>query len=180
MRKPKNIKPSAEAHAAGYLRRARGFLNAAERGFTSEDNHTPIRNWDPKWHPTLFNYAHALELALKAFLRTCDVEVERGYRHHDYAKLYEAARQFGLIIEPDENQIGHIVRVLNSANKNQGLRYFIDKTATVVDLGWVRDAVTQVLATVEPTVAEYEREHPSGSGKISGVSIVFGKPTKNS
>jgi HEPN domain-containing protein len=171
-------KQPAEAHATGFLRRAREFLNAADREFTSEDNHTPVR----KWHPALFLYAQALELALKAFLRTRDVKVEKTYKHHDYVKLYEAARQFGFTMGPDEqHQIGNIVRALRSANKNQGLRYFIDfETATMVDLGWVREVVTQLVTTVEPSVTEYEEKHPSGSGKLSGVFLVWGKPTKNS
>lgn len=63
-------------------------------------------------------YAHAVELDLKAFLRSHNPEVEFGHnltdRHKDCVAL-------GLVIGPDDRtQIGNIVTLLDSGNEESG------------------------------------------------------------
>lgn len=125
-------------HATAYLKRAAEFLDGAHKLITSENRETA----QDSWYPTYFLYAHAAELALKAFLRAHNQEVE--YRH-ELTFLYEKCLDKGLVIgQNDQTNIGNIVRLLDLANKDQGLRYFLD-TNVIAELNWMRDVVTQLV-----------------------------------
>jgi len=52
----------------------------------------------------------------------------------------------------DKFQIANIVSLLESANKDQGLRYFNLKTVTTADLPWVREVTAELMRAVEPHV----------------------------
>src|SRR6266436_4446225 len=105
------MEKTSQYHATAYFQRSRKTL------------------YD-RWYPTYFLYAHAAELALKAFLRAHNPEVEYG---HELTVLYEKCRDIGLVIgQNEQTQIGNVVRLLDSANKDQGLRYFLD-TNSIAD-----------------------------------------------
>jgi HEPN domain-containing protein len=159
------MQTTSKYHATAYFKRATEFLGGADELLTSNDRH--------RWYPTYFLYGHAAELALKAFLRAHDPEVEYG---HDLTVLYEKCRAKGLIIgQNDQTQIGNIVNLLDSANKDQGLRYFLDTNA-MPELTWTRDIVTQLVEAVKPYVEKAEKENPSGTGKLTKLMIIWGKP----
>ena len=164
---------TTQYHAAAYFQRASEFLGGADELFTSESRKT----LDDKWYPTYFLYAHAAELAFKAFLRAHNPEVEYG---HELTALYEKCRDIGLVIgQHDQTQIGNVVRLLDSANKDQGLRYFLD-TKSIADLTWTREVVTQLLQAVKPHVEKAENHNPSNSGKASKLMLIYGKPVPQS
>jgi len=121
-----------------------------------------------------FEYSHAAELAFKAFLRCHYPEVEYG---HGLMPYYERCRALGLQIGPDDRtQIGNIVTLLDSANKDQGLRYFMN-LGVVPDLAWTSEVVGRLLNVVEGHVARAEPDHLSGLGKPVGIFLIAGKPT---
>jgi len=69
-----NGQEDIQYHAKVFFMRAAEFLEAADELFASE-NRTPLK-W---WYPTYFLYAHATELALKAFWRAHNLTVERTH-----------------------------------------------------------------------------------------------------
>ena len=167
------MQKTSQHHATAYFRRASQFLAAADEVFTSESSKT----LSDRWYPTYFLYAHAAELALKAFLRAHNPEVEYG---HELTVLYEKCRDIGLVIgQNDQTQIGNVVGLLDSANKDQGLRYFLD-TNCIAELTWTREVVTQLLQAVKPHVEKAENDNPSDSGKATKLMFVWGKPVPRS
>jgi hypothetical protein len=165
------MQKTSQYHAMAYFQRASEFLAGADELFTSESQKTL------RWYPTYFLYAHAAELALKAFLRARNPEVEYG---HELTVLYENCRDIGLVIgQDDQFQIGNVVRLLDSANKDQGLRYFLD-TNCIADLTWTREVVTQLLQAVKPHVEKAENDDPSNLGKATKFLFSWGKPSPQS
>jgi HEPN domain-containing protein len=163
------MQKTGQYHATAYFRRASEFLGGGDELFTSESRKT----LQDRWYPTYFLYAHAAELALKAFLRAHNQEVEY---HHILTVLYEKCRDLGLVIgQNDRTQIGNVVRLLDSANKEQGLRYFLD-TNSIADLTWTREVVTQLLQAVKPHVEKAENDNPSNSGKVTKLIIGIAVP----
>lgn len=163
------MQKTSQHHAAAYFRTAGEFLAGADELLTSKNR----KSLSDRWYPTYFLYAHAAELALKAFLRAHKPEVEYG---HELTVLYEKCRDIGLVIgSNDQTQIGNVVRLLDSANKDQGLRYFID-TNSIADLTWTGEVVTQLLEAVKPHVEEAENDNPSNSGKPTKLVFIWGKP----
>jgi hypothetical protein len=161
------MQKTSQYHATAYFKRASDFLSAADELFTSDHD---------RWYPTYFLYTHAAELALKAFLRAHNPEVEYGHKLTD---LYEKCRNIGLVIgQDDQTQIGNVVRLLDCANKNQGPRYFIN-TNVMAELTWTREVVMRLVQAVKAHVEKAEREHPSGVGKPTKLMFIWGKPAPN-
>jgi HEPN domain-containing protein len=108
---PKTPKTSA-VHAMYFFFRAREFFSATEELFASA-NRTQATN---KWvNPIYFGYSHAMELALKAFLRSHNPKVEFG---HKLADLYGECGALGLLIGPDDRtQIENMVALLDSGGE---------------------------------------------------------------
>ena len=76
-----NGQEDIQYHAKVFFMRAAEFLEAADELFASE-NRTPLK-W---WYPTYFLYAHATELALKAFWRAHNLLLcTLATRSNDYA-----------------------------------------------------------------------------------------------
>jgi hypothetical protein len=87
-------------------------------------------------------YAHAAELALKAFCRSQHPEVEYG---HELVSLYDKCRQVGLTVADNVHiQIRDLLQKLDDANRDQGLRYFMDVKA-MWDLAWTRRVVGHLM-----------------------------------
>jgi hypothetical protein len=127
-----------------------------------------------KWvNPIYFAYSHAVELALKAFLRSLNPEVKFG---HILKDLYKECEALGLIIGPgDRAQIGNIVALLDSVNEKSGLRYFMGP-GPLPEMAWTREVVGRLIEAVEPHVRRAEVKHPSELGKPVGIRFVIGKP----
>jgi hypothetical protein len=52
----------------------------------------------------------------------------------------------------DFSNIGNVASLLDSANEEQGLRYFKPKGSGYPTLSWTRDAVEQLLRAIETSV----------------------------
>jgi hypothetical protein len=75
-------------------------------------------------------YLHAIELALKAFLRAADIPIasDGKRKHHQIAELYEECRGLGLTVGPDDAfNLRNVVVLMEGANEEQGFRYFKQK-----------------------------------------------------
>lgn len=162
---------AADAHARSFLGVARQYEKAANLLYESDKT---LRM------PTYFLYMHAIELALKAFLRALDLPIagDGGRKHHQIAELYEECRGLGLKIGPDDRfDIRNVVILLENANEEQGLRYFNAKGSTIPELSWTRDVVEKLLQAVEPSV----KKKAEADGIVPGVAVkcalVLGKPT---
>ena len=161
-------------HPTFFFNRARDFFWGAEELFKSPDRKTPLDHW----YPTYFLYAHAAEMALKAYCRTQSPDVDYG---HELITLYDRCQQLGLAITGAEDiHIRDLLQKLDDANKEQGLRYFMN-VKIMWDLAWTRRVVGFLIEAVKPHVEQAERDHPSGSRKVTGLMAVLGKtPRKKS
>ena len=166
---PKTTKTSA-VHAMYFFFRAREFFSAAEELFASENRPQAPHKWV---NPIYFGYSHAVELALKAFLRSHKPEVEFG---HELTKTYRKCVALGLVIGPDDRtHIGNIVTLLDNGNEKSGFRYFMGSGA-LPDLAWTREVVGRLIEAVELHVMRTEKDNPSGLGKVVGIRRIIGKP----
>jgi len=162
---------TSKAHAMAFFSRAGDFFSAAEALFEAESGPKATSKWV---YPIYFCYSHAVELALKAFFRSHNPEVEFG---HSLKNLYEDCAALGLILGPnDRTQIGNVVTLLDSGNQESGFRYFMGPH--LPDLAWTREVVGRLIEAVEPEVKRAEKEQPSGSGKVVSLRLIMGKPTK--
>ena len=162
---------TSKAHAMSFFFRACEFFSAAEELFASERRPNATNRWV---YPIYFCYSHAVELALKAFLRSHNPEVEFG---HTLMDRYKDCVTLGLVIGPDDRtQIGNIVSLLDSGNKESGFRYFMG-LEPLPDLTWTREVVGRLIGAVEPHVMLAEESHPSGLGQPAGIQMIIGKPT---
>jgi hypothetical protein len=113
---------------------------------------------------------HAIELALKAFLRTAYVPIvaDGKRKHHQITELYEECRGLGLTIGPgDRFDIRDVVVLLEGANEEQGLRYFKTKGSGFPQLSWTRDAVEKLLRAVQPSV----KKKAEADGIVPGLAV---------
>jgi HEPN domain-containing protein len=120
---------TSDQPALAFFIRAQEYLSAADELLRSPKRPKAVNGW---WHPIYFCYSHAVELALKAFGRSYNPEVEYG---HPLTELYEKCREKGLVI--DENESGYIIRLLDGGNEDSGYRYFI-REGMVADLDWTK------------------------------------------
>jgi hypothetical protein len=125
-------------------------------------------------HPVYFLYFHTVELALKAFLFSCNVKPKGG---HSLTALYEDCRKHGLIIGPyDQFNIGNIVSLLESGNRSQGFRYITQTSRSLPDFSWTREVVGELMEAVARHLGLDLKQKP-----VPGVAVrfdmVFSKPT---
>lgn len=131
--------------------------------------------------PMYFMYMHAIELALKAFLRAADVPIvaDRKRKHHLITELYEECRDLGLRVGPDDAfDLRNVFALLDGANEEQGLRYFKQKTMSIPELSWLRDTVDKLLRAVEPSVLKKAEADGIVPGRAFKFDMTFGKPTR--
>ena len=161
--------PKTSAYHPTFLfNRARDFFWGAEELFKSPDRKTQL----DRWYPTYFLYAHAAEMALKAYCRSQSPDVEYG---HELIILYDRCQQLGFAVGGSEDiQIRDLLQKLDDANQDQGLRYFMD-VKIMWDLAWTRRVVGHLIEVIAPHVERAEQDHPSGTGKVTGLMIVLGK-----
>jgi hypothetical protein len=159
----------SEAHAATYLNCAREFYETAERLFDPKG--TVSRRID-------FQYAQAMELAFKAFLRAHGIPIDKksGTWGHGLTKLYEKCRGLGLTISANDRvDIGNIVNFLDHANEHEGLRYPNPDLEAVADVSWIRQVVRDLMEVVEREVDAYNQHNPADT-RADKLVITFGKP----
>jgi HEPN domain-containing protein len=162
---------TSNARAMSFFRAAREFFSAAEELFALESGPQTTRR---RVSPIYFCYAQAVELALKAFLRSHNPEVEFG---HHLTTLYKDCVALGFVIGPDDlTQIANVVALLDAGNEDAGFRYFMGPG--IPDLAWTHEVVGQLIEAVEPDVRRDEKKYPPPSHNIVGFRSIFGKPTK--
>jgi len=104
----------SKARAMAFLIRAREFFSAAEALFAAETGPKATSKWR---YPIYFCYSHAAELALKAFLRSHNPEVEFG---HTLTDRYRDCVALGLVVDPnDPLQVGNVVTLLDCGNQDR-------------------------------------------------------------
>jgi HEPN domain len=157
-------------HPKAILNMARDYADAANELFMIADARPKIQSgYLPLSSPLYLLYSHAAELALKAFLQAKNVPPQKT---HELAKLYAASRDLGLMIGPqDRFQIGNIVSLLDSGNKDHGFRYFNLESCTRPDLSWVREVIPELIRAVEPHVPD-----SPAPGKGAKMILTFLKP----
>jgi hypothetical protein len=163
----RKAKPITDAPAGAFFNRAVDYHEAARQLF---DLHPDGSLSDP----INFLYFHTTELALKAFLRSHDVPVLGTKRQsHKLTELYEQCRSLGLKIgQSDRVEIENIVRLLDGANEDQGLRYFSLRSGGGADLSWTHEIVEQLMRAVEPHVEVHKKQNPVPAV----LKIRWGKP----
>lgn len=163
--KPKTI---TDVSAMAFFNFAREYHSAASHLF---DSRSSLRN------PIYFLYFHTVELALKAFLRSCDIRIlGTGRQTHSLTKLYEESRSLGLRLGPgDRFGIVNIVSLLEAGNEYQGFRYFNCKSGSLPSLPWTREVVDQLMLSVQTHVEGCSKLEtaPAGPAKLT---IIYGKP----
>jgi hypothetical protein len=127
--------------------------------------------------PVYFLYFHALELALKAFLRSHNIRIlDTKRRGHNLTDLYEECRGLGLTIGPDDGtDINNVMRLLEGGNKYQGFRYFNLESVTIPDLSWTRATVRRLMQVVEQRVESTSEKNTVAVRGGKGI-VVLGKP----
>jgi hypothetical protein len=163
---------ATDEHATSFLGFARQYQRAANLLYKTDKLLKA---------PTYFLYAHAMELALKAFLRTANIPIvaDGKRKHHHITALYEECRDLGLRIGPDDRfDLRNVVVLLEGANEDEGLRYFKTKGSSLPDLSWTRDVVEKLLQTIEPIIKKKAGSDGIRPGVAVKFDLVFSKPTK--
>jgi hypothetical protein len=163
----KKALPVTDAHAISFLGFARQYQKAANLLYESDKTLTS---------PIYFLYSHAIELALKAFLRAANVPIvaDGKRKHHQITELYEECRGLGLKVgHNDRFDLRNVVVLLESANEEQGLRYFKEKGSSIPELSWTRDTVDKLLQAVERSVKKKADADGIVPGRIVKADMVF-------
>jgi len=159
--------PPADEHAVSFLGFAGQYQKAANLVCDSDKT---------LGVPIYFMYAHAIELALKAYLRAANVPIvaDKKRKHHKITELFKECQRLGL--KDDVTDMGNVVALLDGANEEQGLRYFRTKGAAYLDLSWTRDAVERLLQAIEPAVKRKGDVDGIVPGRAVRADFIFGKP----
>ena len=136
-------KATASRVGNGFPHMARDYADAANELYMVADARPKIHGHMPLSSPLYFLYSHAAELALKAFLTANNVPINELTDHkvrHNLPKLYDQSRNLGFIElgARDRFEIGNVVSLLHSENKDHGFRYFsLESTSGLI---WRRSA----------------------------------------
>ena len=166
----KKLAPSADTSAIGFFRFGRQYQKAANLLYEADKTLT---------FPIYFLYSHAIELALKAFLRAANLSVvtDKKRKHHQIAALYAECKSLGLGIGPDDpTNINNIVALLEGANEDQGLRYANAKGFSIPDLSWTRDTVEELFSAIEPSVTSRAQADGLLPERAARFSLTYSKP----
>jgi hypothetical protein len=162
--------PSIEEHAVSFFGPARDFQRAADLLLRSDSN---LRS------PIDVLYFHAIELALKAFLRAYDIPIVAGgvRKHHRLTDLYSECNTLGLKISGnDQTGIKNIVSLFD-ANSDQGLRYFNIRGSVLPELSWTCEVVERLMAVVERHVNERAAKDGVIDGRaVKKINFIASKP----
>lgn len=119
--------------------------------------------------PLYFMYAHAIELALKAYLRTRNVTTNVN---HSLSKLKELCEANGM---QAGQHLRNVIELLESEHAKQGYRYFLAKSTVRPSPDYVRDVVDALV----PTVAAQVRQQPTTDVDQTIVAkFIVGKPER--
>jgi HEPN domain-containing protein len=119
--------------------------------------------------PLYFLYTHTIELALKAFLRSRGLSTPRT---HALRSLCNQCQEMGLRMHDD---LVTVIHLLESENKVHGFRYFVFASTSKPEIGYLRQAVDNLMTDVTEESSKRSKEEAS-----SGVVFKFtvGKAVK--
>jgi HEPN domain-containing protein len=119
--------------------------------------------------PLYFLYTHAIELTLKAYIRSLGCSVPRI---HVLQSLFERCRAQGLQVGLD---LAKVIRLLESENELHGFRYFTFISTGTPEIGYLRQVVDDLMITVTEEI----RKKP-GKYLLKGAVLKFtvGKPER--
>jgi HEPN domain-containing protein len=132
----------------------------------------------PWSHPIHFLYFHAIELALKAYLRSHKVSVKRTHR---ISTLYQECRSRGLQIRRDDGtDIANVVNLLESNNEGAGFRYYDpDAGGTLPELSWTRYETNGLMSVVGRDLRRLGFTMKP-TGRVARLGLTVSRPEKQS
>lgn len=150
----------------GLLTAARDFQEVAEDALSAHTKraveysplieHSPsVLELDPPSVAVFYNFCHAIELALKAYIRQQDVlplsELRSRRFGHDISRLLEVAIENGLRDECrlTESQIEHI-HAVSDLYSSKGLEYFRLGFIQLPPIAEIRDATSALVEGLHP------------------------------
>jgi hypothetical protein len=141
----------AEPHGWEFLRSARSFAQAAKRLTIVAGQDDDVRTLRD---PINFLYFHAIELALKAYLRCHRLAIAGTERRtHNLSHLYAEALHLGLRVATDDSfDLPNVIELLERGNESQGLRYVNHKSMLAPEFGWSAEVVDALIDAVDHAV----------------------------
>jgi hypothetical protein len=129
----------------GVFRFAETFFKAGHHLRTAREAETLILPYDD---PIYYDYSHALELAMKAFLLAKGVSAERLHKKfgHKLQLLWDECLRAGLV---RDNFIGEIIEYLDPFAQSLEFRYLKTGRKTLPVLSEVEEAVDRLMAAVQ-------------------------------
>lgn len=119
--------------------------------------------------PLYFLYAHAIELSLKAYLRTRNATTSVN---HSLSRLEALCLANGM---QDNQHLHNVIELLESERAKQGYRYFLAKSTVRPSLDYVRDVVNALV----PAVAAQVHANPSADADSAvALKMAVGKPER--
>ncbi len=148
---------------------AEAFLNMAQQYHLAATTLFPIyQRVEP---PLYLLFTHAIELALKAYLRSYGLSTPRGQQGHALQGLLAQCKRNGLQVGSD---LQNVIQLLESENKQHGFRYFVFEATHRPDINYVREVVDKLMRIIEAEV----NNRPT-KGLVGAVlKIIVGKPEK--
>lgn len=161
--KPKILKPVAFVNSA--LR----YCDAANELFGISENRPRLGAAYQLSDQINLLYFHAVELGLKAFLLSKNIKATG----HSLEGLYKKAKKAGLVVGTDDQlTIGNIASLLDSANKDQNLRYFNLRSSSEPDLEWTREVVNDFLGVIAPLI-KAQCPGAEKSGQVAKITMII-------
>ena len=141
---------------------AEAFLSTAQQYHLAAATLLPL--YQRAESPLYFLFAHAIELALKAYLRSRGLSAPRGQRGHALQGLFEQCQRKGLQVGCD---LRNVIHLLESENKQHGFRYFVFEPKGRPDINYLREVVDELMGVVE------EEVHKKPTKGLSGAVLKF-------
>jgi len=148
---------------------AEAFLNTAQQYHSAARALLPLR--EQVESPLYFLFAHAIELALKAYLRSCGLSTPRGQQGHALLDLLEACHRNGLRVGVD---LPGVIRLLELEHGRHGFRYFIFEGIGRPSIDHLREVVDDLMRVIGEEVAK----RPSTTPPAAVLKFVVGRPEK--
>ena len=155
MAKSKADAPTAEA-----------FLHTAQQYHLAARTLLPLHQQVES--PLYFLFAHTIELAFKAYLRSHGPEPPRWHKLRD---LLEQCHSNGLQVGLD---LLNVVQLLDYEHRRHGFRYFLFESTGRPDINWLCEVVDALMPIIEEEVST----RPTTGGSSAVLKSVVSKPEK--
>jgi hypothetical protein len=150
---------------------AEAFLSMARQYHLAATTLLPL--YQQVKSPLYFLFTHALELALKAYLRSHGLPTPRGSQGHALRDLLEQCHRNGLQVGLD---LQNVVQLLESENSRHGFRYFLFEGAGQPEINWLHEVVDELMRVIEKEVSKRPTQRLASAGAV--MKIIISKPVK--